>query len=642
MSRSSPLNPSSVDDLFRDAKKVVTQDIEQKLKIRLKDTKPILPAQKLMVMSPFPSFALSPPSPSPAPSSSPSSSSSPSTSSPSSSSPSTISSLSPIPSLPIDGLPKHKIQIKVKPHPHPTKLLEEPIVPTSVYNLWSEKYRPRSLDHLVGNQVQISQIREWFKQFQEKNVSVKKALLFSGCPGTSKTTVAHLILNEFGYDVKEYNASDVRSKKLVEENLEKLITMEQVDKHFKQGFRPFGIIMDEVDGMSSGDRGGMSQLIKTINPTRGQRSVKKVEKQKLLDRWIPPIICICNNNYDKKIKELKKDCLEIKFDKPTISDLCVVITRVASNEHMGLTESATKVVAELAQGDFRRLMFLLQNFANIQKTLIDVNDIYEYYDVVSKKTLDLNSFDMTNRIFLRQTSAEEILKLYDTDKSLLPMMVHENYLTVINSQNTTMDQKLVNCQACIDSIINGDIIEKVMYNTQSWYLQPIHGLCSCYIPGYYANVYPQLGHRGAQWTTTLGGFSLQRANKKNFNLLTSLFNTGRSYGVEEIQLLSQMILYNLLDPRGNQEIGISYLKNYNLTIKDLDKLVKVDKLSDKYKKLWGSRQKTQLSKMYGHLTQKELHPISHQSKSKSKTIKVTDESDEIDGSTESDEPDDLV
>jgi replication factor C subunit 1 len=489
-------------------------------------------------------------------------------------------------------------------------MVEEPSASQEL-NLWAEKYRPATLNNLVGNKEQISLIRDWFGQFQKKDNTIKKALLFSGCPGTSKTTVAHVILREFGYDVKEYNASDVRSKKLVEENLNKLITMEQVDKHFRDNFKPFGIIMDEVDGMSAGDKGGMTQLIKTINPNRGKRCVKKLEKQKIGDRWIPPIICICNNNYDKKINELKKDCLEIKFDKPSIDELCRVIENVSKTENLRLTDAAKKLVAELAQGDFRRLMFLLQNFSNIRNIVVDSNDIYEYYDVIMKKTLDLNSFDVTNKIFQRQTTLEEILKLYDTDKSLLPMMIHENYINVVNSQNAYNKEKMINCLNCIDSVINGDLIEKSMYNTQSWYLQPIHGLCSCYIPSHYSNTYPKLAFHGAKWTTTLGRFSLQRANIKNINLLSSMLNSGRSYTVDEIQLLSQIILYNLLDPKGNVSTGVSYLKNYNLTIQDIEKLIKVDKLSDKYKKLYTSRRKTQMVRTFGKMTQKEITPISY-------------------------------
>jgi len=466
-------------------------------------------------------------------------------------------------------------------------------------NLWSEKYRPHNLEQLVGNREQIDQIRNWFVKFKNKDNTIKKALLFSGCPGTSKTTVAHVILKEYGYDVKEYNASDVRSKKLVEENLDKLITMERVDLHFTPGCKPFGIIMDEVDGMSSGDKGGMAQLIKTINPNRGKRCVKKVEKQKIFDRWIPPIICICNNSHDKKINELKKDCLEIRFTKPTISDLCQVIKQVAKNERLKLTDAAEKLVAELAQGDFRRLMFLLQNFSNIQKIVIDVNDIYEYYDVVAKKNLDLNSFDITDKIFSRFTGIEDILKLYDTDKSLLPMMVHENYIEMINAQNTNLINKMRNCQFCVDAIANGDVIEKSMYNTQSWHLQPIHGLSSCYIPSYYSNTFPRLAQRKVQWTSALGRFSFQRANIKNINLLSSMVNVERNYTIDDVQLLSQIILFHLLDPKGDQQTGVEFMKNYNLTIKDIEKLIKVDQLSRKYKKLYTSKQKTHLTRLFG-------------------------------------------
>lgn len=508
-------------------------------------------------------------------------------------------------------------------------------------DIWSEKYRPVKLDGLVGNTESIMVIRDWFTKFKNKDTSIKKALLFTGCPGTSKTTVAHVILKEFGYDIKEYNASDVRSKKLVKENLDKLITMEQVDRQFRENFKPFGIIMDEVDGMSSGDKGGMSELIKTINPNRGKRCVKKSDKQKIIERWIPPIICICNNNYNKKIKELKKDCLEVRFNKPTIWELCTVIRKTTASENIEFTENAEKLVAELSQGDFRRLMFLLQNFSNIKKKPIDVNDIYEYYDVVSKKTLDLNSFDITDKIFQHQTNIEDVLKLYDTDKSKLPMMIHENYVTCVNSQNTIIHNKLKCSLSCINAIIDADVIEKSMYNTQSWYLQPIHGLCSCYIPNHYSNIYPKLGQNRPKWTTALGNYSQRRHLVKNINFLSEILNNGRSYNVYDIQMLSHIILYNLLDPKGDQNTGIKYMKNYNLTIKNIEKLIKADKSCDEYRKLYTARQKNNLTELFGCHTQKEPYQLKYNTKSsKEKTIHITatssakkiidDDEDEID------------
>ena len=59
------------------------------------------------------------------------------------------------------------------------------------------------------------------------------------------------------------------------------------------------LIMDEVDGMSAGDRGGVADLIASIK-------VSKI-----------PIICICNDRYSQKLKSLVNHCLPLNYRKPT-------------------------------------------------------------------------------------------------------------------------------------------------------------------------------------------------------------------------------------------------------------------------------------------------------------------------------------
>ena len=66
--------------------------------------------------------------------------------------------------------------------------------------------------------------------------------------------------------------------------------------------------------MGSSDKGGFQEIVKIINPLRGKRSIKKVDRENYNNTWTFPIICICNNNFDKKITELKKDCLDIQLD----------------------------------------------------------------------------------------------------------------------------------------------------------------------------------------------------------------------------------------------------------------------------------------------------------------------------------------
>ena len=57
------------------------------------------------------------------------------------------------------------------------------------------------------------------------------------------------------------------------------------------------IIMDEVDGMSGGDRGGTQQLIAMIKKTK------------------IPIICICNDRQSPKVRSLVNHCIDIRFRK---------------------------------------------------------------------------------------------------------------------------------------------------------------------------------------------------------------------------------------------------------------------------------------------------------------------------------------
>ena len=222
-----------------------------------------------------------------------------------------------------------------------------------IHELWVEKYRPQKVNDIIGNQKILTQAQDWFIDYLNGS-HTKNALLFSGPPGLGKTTMAHCLLKEYGFRVKEFNASDIRSQKQVEENLYQLIEVDYVDKIYGQTYEPFGIIMDEVDGMLAGDRGGLNSLISFINSSK--RSKKSPLKNQ---KTLPPIICICNN-VDRKILTLVKDCIELKFSKPKDTDLSLLIDKVCLNENLNLNVEAKPIILQIAQGDYRRLVYFLQ------------------------------------------------------------------------------------------------------------------------------------------------------------------------------------------------------------------------------------------------------------------------------------------
>jgi replication factor C subunit 1 len=137
-------------------------------------------------------------------------------------------------------------------------------------------------------------------------------VLLSGAPGIGKTSAAHLISHSLGYTPIELNASDARSKKLVDLALRDAINNTNLEGWFNTGqqvdktLNPAGIritdktvlIMDEVDGMSGGDRGGVGAINMLIKKTR------------------VPIICICNDRRNPKMKPFEATTFGIQFRKP--------------------------------------------------------------------------------------------------------------------------------------------------------------------------------------------------------------------------------------------------------------------------------------------------------------------------------------
>ncbi|KAG8369328.1 hypothetical protein BUALT_Bualt15G0139800 [Buddleja alternifolia] len=130
----------------------------------------------------------------------------------------------------------------------------------------------------------------------------KKAVLLSGPHGIGKTTSAKLVTHNLGFHPLEFNASDCRRKADCEiENGIKGRTSNSIKElvsHSPHQNKTV-LIMDEVDGMSSGDRGGIADLIANIK-------ISKI-----------PIICICNDHNSQKLKSLVNHCLLLHYLKPT-------------------------------------------------------------------------------------------------------------------------------------------------------------------------------------------------------------------------------------------------------------------------------------------------------------------------------------
>ena len=120
-----------------------------------------------------------------------------------------------------------------------------------------------------------------FKKAGKDGTGVYRGILISGPPGIGKTTSAHLCAKMAGFTPIELNASDARSKKLVENSTNIANTSLDGWMHGAAATNAAGVhitdksclIMDEVDGMSAGDRGGVGALVALIKKTKVRATV---------------------------------------------------------------------------------------------------------------------------------------------------------------------------------------------------------------------------------------------------------------------------------------------------------------------------------------------------------------------------------
>ena len=148
--------------------------------------------------------------------------------------------------------------------------------------LWVNKYKPSAPAQLIGNGKQIADLRRFLSTWEDIHVTgahpladakgkdkPMKAVLISGPPGIGKSSAATIIAKQLGFEVTEVNASDTRGKSNNDirdgvggkaSNAIREMVTNRAMSFFGGPKKKMVLIMDEVDGMSGGDRGGVQSL----------------------------------------------------------------------------------------------------------------------------------------------------------------------------------------------------------------------------------------------------------------------------------------------------------------------------------------------------------------------------------------------
>ena len=189
---------------------------------------------------------------------------------------------------------------------------------------------------------------EFFEKNKEK-IDINRGFYIYGNSGVGKTKFILNLLTELNYNIIKYDAGDIRNKNVIENISKNSMTDKSVVSMFNKAPKKIAIIMDEIDGMNNGDKGGINTLIKLLR-------VKKTKKQKLEDTTATPIICISDYHNDKKIRELIKVCKNYELLTPTNEQIKTLL------KNQNITSS--NEILRFIDNDLKKLEYFYQQSLN--------------------------------------------------------------------------------------------------------------------------------------------------------------------------------------------------------------------------------------------------------------------------------------
>jgi replication factor C subunit 1 len=315
-------------------------------------------------------------------------------------------------------------------------ILYETDLPPPPKDLWVDSFAPKEIKDVIGHAQTIKDLQTWLRSWPTKG----RAALLTGPPGIGKTTVAHLLAKAEGFQIVEMNASDERSAKSLRDTLEKVAKSTTISLGPQKSTKRL-VILDEVDGMSAGDRGGVAEITRLIR-----------------EGCCFPILCLANER-SQKLKGLAAVCMDVRFTRPQKGTIAKAITaKLKGQKGFEMDVGSLEDLCERNGNDIRSILNSLQ-FSSLSHGAGQKDGIHQ-----------IDAFDATRRLFGTVASLVDREAAAFVDHSMVPLLVHEAYLGA--AEKCRGGDGLAAAALAADRLGDWDLMDARIGRTQAWSLLP--------------------------------------------------------------------------------------------------------------------------------------------------------------------------